>query len=467
MFAMLMTLTALSSSSAVASDVLIPTFTPKTMGDFAPAEQLTADTMSALTAEGIDFVTPSEIQRRAGVIADGCAERTDCTTTLWEHFPGSSLAVVGSVTFNEGLLDTRVMFYGPDDASPLEIVSRKIRQSEGPSFAAEIAATAKDLLELVPDRDAGVLAVAAPPARGGVSGDTPADPGSYSNLDDSPTNAPPDAAAKADEQLRRNRGLPPALWERYKASGMSYRDWKDDALVRAGCLIVELHAGAVFGDVERTYDSRVAFDQVDDGSGEEIFEEIGTYQYDAFVRGSAFSAGASVGFVPLWWLEISVYGGAEIGRRKLSTGWEQYYTAEYGEDEVVDASSDSYGPVPSTMAVIQPRVRLYTLPSGPVKPYGLAGVQMRFYDAFNDRQLQGDVDYRTREGGVGVGITAGGGIAFDAPRGAIGFIEVPWNYLVSPRPYESSTGTVRNRPRQELPAGQTLAVRAGIGFRLL
>ena len=104
MFALFMTLSALSSSSAVAGDVLVPTFTPKTMGDFAPSEQLTADTMSALTAEGIDFVTPVEIQRRAGEVADGCAERTDCTTTLWSHFPGSSLAVVGSVTFNEGML---------------------------------------------------------------------------------------------------------------------------------------------------------------------------------------------------------------------------------------------------------------------------------------------------------------------------------------------------------------------------
>ena len=237
--------------------------------------------------------------------------------------------------------------------------------------------------------------------------------------------------------------------------------------MRAGCLIIEVHAGAVFGDVERVYDTRVAFDQIDDGSGEETFEEIGSYQYDAFVRGSAFSAGGSVGFVPLWWLEISVYGGAEIGRRKLTTGWEQYYTVNYGPDEIVDESSQEFGPVPSTMAVIQPRMRLYTLPSGPVKPYGLVGVQMRFYDAFDDAQLNGLVSYPTREGGVGIGVTAGGGIAFDAPRGAIGFIEVPWNKLVSPVPFEESRGTVRNVPRKELPSGQTLAIRAGIGFRLL
>ena len=449
-------------SEAHASDVLVPTFTPKTMSDFAPAERLTADTMAALSTEGLDFVTPGDIQRRAGEIADGCAERTDCTETLWRHFPGSGLAMVGSVTWSEGMLDTRVMFYGPDDPSPMEIVAKRIPEAGTAAFAAEIAATARDLLELVPDRDAGMLAVATVPSGNGSGGGS-----DYSGLDDGGTPAGPPPGPSQDEEERRNRGLPPALWERYKRSGKTYREWKDDALVRAGCLIVEVHAGAVFGDVERVYDTRVAFDQVDDGSGEEIFEETGRYQYDAFVRGSAFSAGASVGFVPLWWLEISVYGGAEIGRRKLTTGWEQYYTAQYGPDEVVDQSSQEFGPVPSTMAVIQPRVRLYTLPSGPVKPYALTGVQMRFYDAFDDSQLKGDVSYPTREGGVGIGITAGGGIAFDAPRGAIGFIEVPWNYLVSPRPFEERSGTVKNVPRQELPAGQTLAVRAGIGFRLL
>ncbi len=467
MFAPFLVFATAISGVAEAGDVLVPTFTPKTMGDFSPAEKLTAETMSALSQEGVDFVTPAEIQRRAGEIADGCADRTDCTETLWRHFPGSSLAVVGSVTWNEGLLDTRVMFYGPDDASPLEIVARKVPEKGTAAFAAEVAKTARDLLELVPDRDAGVLAIAAPPKSGGGGrgADAKGASSDYSDLDQ-PSGPPAKASSKSGDDDRQNRGLPPALWERYKASGLSYREWKDEALVRAGCLIVEVHAGAVFGDVERSYDTRVAIDQVTDGSGEATFEEIGSYQYDAFVRGSAFSAGVSVGFVPLWWLEVSVYGGAEIGRRRLSTGWEQYYSAESGFDTVVLKTSDSFGPVPSTMAVIQPRLRLYTLPSGPVKPYGLLGMQMRIYDAFDDSQLSKGWDYPTREGGVGLGLTAGGGLAFDAPRGAIGFIEVPWTHLMSPRPFENQEGTVRDVPRQELPSGQTLAVRAGIGFRL-
>jgi hypothetical protein len=468
MFPWIYLLSAAMGPGAQAADVLVPTFTPKTMGDFAPAERLTADTMAALSAEGIDLVSPAEIQRRAGEIADGCAERTDCTETLWRHFPGSGLAVVGSVTYSEGMLDTRVMFYSPDEASPLEIVTRRIPEARSAAFAAEVAATARDLLELVPDRDAGMLTIAAAPTGGGgavADAGPSADSSSLDDLDDTP---PSTAAPTVDDDERRTRGLPPALWERYKASGKSYRDWKDDALVRAGCLLIEVHAGAVFGDVERVYDTRVAFDQIDDGSGEAIFEEIGGYQYDAFVRGSAFSAGGSLGFVPLWWLEISVYGGAEIGRRKLTTGWEQYYTADpsYGGD-IVEESSQEFGPVPSTMAVLQPRLRLYTLPSGPVKPYGLVGVQMRFYDAFDDSQLNGVVQYPTREGGVGLGVSAGGGIAFDAPRGAIGFIEVPWTKLVSPVPYQDEWGTVYNVPKRKLPSNQTLAVRAGIDFRLL
>ncbi|MBO86508.1 MAG: hypothetical protein CL927_14225, partial [Deltaproteobacteria bacterium] len=350
-------------------------------------------------------------------------------------------------------------FYGPDEASPLGIVARKVPEAGTAAFAQELASTAKDLLGLVPDRDAGVLVVAAPPPQNSAGGAE--DSAGPASAERSNSSTP---GAESDE--RRTGGLPPGLWERYKSSGKSYKDWKDDALVRAGCLIVEIHAGAVFGDVERVYDTRLALNQIDDGSGTAIFEEVGSYQYDSFVRGSAFSAGGSVGFVPLWWLEISVYGGAEIGRRKLTTGWETYYSEVQGPDRIVDSDSQEFGPVPSTMAVLQPRLRLYTLPSGPVKPYALAGVQMRFYDAFDDSQLQDYPSYPTREGGVGLGITAGGGIAFDAPRGAIGFIEVPWNKLVSPVPFEQETGRVQDTPKQELPSGQTLAIRAGIGFRL-
>jgi hypothetical protein len=108
---------------------------------------------------------------------------------------------------------------------------------------------------------------------------------------------------------------------------------------------------------------------------------------------------------------------------------------------------------------------LLTLPNGPVKPYLLTGLSTRFYDAYDDPLLTGETVYPKRPGGVSLGVTAGGGIAFDAPKGAVGFIEVPWNWIVSPRPYEQVQGTILNLPRQETGASQTLAFRVGIGFR--
>ncbi|HCH66915.1 MAG TPA: hypothetical protein DFR83_29195, partial [Deltaproteobacteria bacterium] len=61
-------------------------------------------------------------------------------------------------------------FYGPDEASPLGIVARKGPEAGTAAFAQELASTAKDLLGLVPDRDAGVLVVAAPPPQNSAGG---------------------------------------------------------------------------------------------------------------------------------------------------------------------------------------------------------------------------------------------------------------------------------------------------------
>jgi hypothetical protein len=464
LLALALGLLAWAPADAQAADVLLPTFTPRTMSDFGPAERLTEETLKALADGGVAFVPPSEIQKRAGAVADGCADLPDCTTVLWGHFPSASVTVVGTTEYKEGLLDTRVLFYGPDDTAPIESMNENIQERDIPAFAGRVAITARELLELMPPREAGVVALASepssPPRRGTVRSDD------YSDLDEKPstgsTKPPTDSA---DDMERRMSGLPPSLWKQYKASGKSYKDWKEQALVRSGSLIIELYGGAAFGDVKRVYNVQKTFDQVSDGQGEPSFDEIGSYQYEAFVRGSAFETGLSVGYVPLWWLEVGISGGVQLGRRTLTTGWTSYYTAEYG-DEIQDSSGEEYGPVPSTLAVIQPRLRFYTLPSGPVKPYATAGMMMRFYDAYNDPQLSGEVSYPTRDGGVGLGITVGGGLAFDAPKGAIGFIEVPWTYLLTPEPFKLTTGEVTGVPRAELASGQVLAFRAGIGFRL-
>jgi hypothetical protein len=473
-------LPSLLALSASASDVLLPTFTPRTMSDFTPAERLTEETLKALAAQGVAFVPPSEIQKRAGGVADGCADTPDCTKVLWGHFPAASVAVVGTVAYAEGQIDARVRFYAPGDESPVESLSAVVSERELPAFAARIAGTARELTELIPPPAAGVVAVAAepasPPPRGRPAPAERPPSGGYDDLDapaeTAPARKPPRAppADDSDEFARRNAGLPPSLWARYKQSGLSYKAWKDQALVRSGSLIIEVYGGATFGDVNRVYDARVALDQVGEGT-DGYFEQIGTYQYEAFVQGSAFTTGLGVGFMPLWWLEVGVAGGVQLGRRSLSTGYEQYWTTEPDADadaraRVRASDAQEYGPVPSTLGVVEPRVRFFMLPSGPVKPYASLGLMMRMYDAYNDPQLDGAVSYPKRDGGVGLGLSAGGGLAFDAPKGMMGFIEVPWTALFSPQPFNVQSGTVANIPKAEGSSGQLLAFRAGVGIRL-
>jgi hypothetical protein len=453
----------LLAAPASATDVLVPTITPRSLSDFAPAERLTEEVLNQLSDKGVGFVPPSEIQKRAGEVADGCADLPQCTTILWTHFPQGRVAMVGSIEYEKGILHAVVRFYGPDDGSPIELVEERFPEAQIPAFAARLTQMSQEIIALVPARKAGGVVTAREPGRGGGAGAV----NTYDDLDGAPEPAgstPGVPPSEADEFERRTAGLPPRLWDRYKESGLSYEDWKEKALVRSGSLLLELHAGAVFGDVDRVYDTRVSFEEVpgEDGS---TFTEAGAYQYESFVRGSGFMVGGAVGFAPLWWMEASLLGGVQIGHKRVSIGYESYEQGQVGQAEPAEIYSHSPAAGTAVMALIEPRIRFLTLPNGPVKPYILAGLTTRFYDAYDDPLLSGAVDYPKRQGGVSLGVTTGGGIAFDGPRGAIGFIEIPWTALISPKPYSDAAGTVINTPKQEAGANQLLAFKAGIGYR--
>ena len=456
----------LLAGQAHATDVLVPTITPRSLSDFAPAERLTEEVLNQMADKRISFVPPSEIQKRAGEVADGCADLPQCTTILWQHFPQGRLAVVGSIEYEKGTLHAIVRFYGPDDGSPIEMVEERFPEAQIPAFAARITRMAQEISSLVPERAAVGVATAREPSRGGDGGRSAGSSvNAYDDLDAPAPNRdlrqPP---SESDEFARRNAGLPTRIWDRYKESGLPYEEWKEKALIRSGSLLIELHAGAVFGDVDRGYDTRVSFEQVEGTTDD--FEQVGEYQYESFIRGSGFLVGGAVGYAPLWWLEASIFGGVQLGHKKLSIGYEAYEFGQVGSpDHRVDQYSESPPAVTATMATIEPRLRFLTLPSGPVKPYILTGITTRFYDGFNDPLLSGAVDYPKRTGGVSLGVTAGGGIAFDAPKGAIGFIEVPWTALISPKPYAGSSGDITNLPQRETGSNQLLAFRAGVGYR--
>jgi len=456
---------------ASAGDVLVPTFTPTTMSDFQPSERLTEETLAALAARGVAFVPPSEIQRRAGEVADGCADVQDCTTTMWHHFDTARLAVVGSVTWEEGLLHARVRLHGPDDASPIEVLSDRITEADLPAFAERVATSAEDLLGIMPPRGSvGIALAREPESPGGTEAVEPPPM--------EPVAVKPVITPEQDELERRSRGMPKRAWKLYRQSGLEYEDWRDKALVRAGSVVVEFHGGAVFGDVNRSYAVRAAAEQL--GEDADSIAQIDTYQYESFVTGNTFMLGGSIGYVPVWWLETDVYGGFSLGQKGLSTGWELYKQTDDGQLVLAcehpdsdcegtggkDSETNEYDPATAFLGSVEPRLRLLTVATGPVKPYVLLAASVRIFDGYVVNDLE-RISYPERQGGVGMGFTGGGGVAFDAPGHFTGFLEVPWTYLITPQPYvNAGDGIVQRIPDRPASTGQVLTFRAGIGFRL-
>jgi hypothetical protein len=461
-------------ASALAGDVLVPTYTPATMSDFAPSERLTEETLSALAAREVAFVVPSEIQRRSGEVADGCADVPDCTTVMWKKFDTARLAVVGSVSWEEGMLAARVRFHGPDDASPIEVISDRFPEEKLPEFAERVAASAADLLEILPPRGAAGVAVAREP-------DSPQSRPTPEPAPVPVASAPPPEPTltpEQDELERRSKGMPKRAWKLYRQSGLEYDDWKDKALVRAGSVVIEFHGGAVFGDVDRSYAVRAAAEQI--GEDADSIAQIDTYQYESFVTGNTFMLGGAIGYAPVWWLETDVYGGFSLGQKGLSTGWELYKQTSDGELVLacdhpdsdcessggVDNETNEYDPATAFLGTVEPRIRLLTVATGPIKPYVLLAASLRFYDGYVVNDLE-NISYPERQGGLGMGFTGGGGVAFDAPGHFTGFLEVPWTYLITPQPFlNSGNGTIQGVPDRPANSGQVLTFRAGIGFRL-
>jgi hypothetical protein len=348
-------------------------------------------------------------------------------------------------------LKARVRFHGPDDASPIEVLTDTFPEDELPVFAAHVAESARDLLGLVPPREAGGVLLAVEPSSSGRGSLPPPEPsgreeGGREDLD-GPKEEP--LSAQQDELERRSLGMPRRAWKQYRGSGLSYEDWADRALVRSGKVVIEFHGGALFGDVDRSYDVRASVDQIGT-NGDAKLTQTGTYQHESFVTGSTFMLGGSIGYVPVWWLEADLFGGFSLAEKDLSTGWTQYKDGVKKESETND-----YDPATAFLGIVEPRLRLLTMATGPVKPCVLLAASLRF-----------TVEYPDRDGGLGLGFSGGGGVAFDAPGAFTGFLEVPWTFHITPQPFTLEDDAVVDVPEKPPHTGQTLAFRAGIGFRL-
>jgi hypothetical protein len=432
-------------STARAGDVLLPEFTAGSFSDFEAAERITASIEDELTARRIPLDGPETILREAEDLAVGCAEEPGCPADLLARIP-ARLAVIGRVSGEDDGFVAEVSFYAAGDPSPIEKLTRTVSSSGFSAFADEIGDTVESLLPLIP------------PLPGSRPSTGRPDPVAVDPIEDpvvaEPVEEPLEPEVPDDPRIL---ALPRQAQAHYLASGMSADDWLVDRRVRVGQLILELHGAAVFGDVSRRYDTRISVSTGSDGE----LEQGTPYEYEDFIQGTGQLGGAYIGYVPVWWLETGLFVGLTVGEKELTTGWEQL---ENGT--LVDEGSVVYQPTTALLGVLEPRLRMFFVATGPVKPYALGGVHLRIYDGYDVPDISGKINYANRPGGLGAGVDAGAGVSFDAVGPLTGFIEVPWTWLFSPPSHYQEGENLLTIPEQATGSEQLLMIRAGIGVRL-
>lgn len=444
-----------SAADTSAADIVLPDFTPATMDDFAAASDLGSLARMALEDRGLTVLAGEDLADRVGDAADACADEVACPVSLWGQVDATT-AVVGRVGHDRGLLEIRVLVYENQGSRATRTYDELLPPSAAGELMLQIADDLAPLVGAPPNVrrvDSGIVEEHYEPIGSGrTGGDRELD----EPLDDQPRR--PDGAS--DRQIAALK-LPAYAVRRYEDSGQAAEHWLEDARVRRPGVFLELHGGAVFGDLDRRYDTRIGlYDE--EGNA---WSERDAYTYHSFLNGLGFTGGAAIGYQFAWWVDMSILGGLQLGHKELTTGWETWEAngEPDGSDRFLDSDETVYDPVSAVLAFMEPRVRLYPVALGPLKPYGLAGFNLRFYDAYTVPD-EATVDYLEATGGVTLGPTLGGGLAFDAPKGAIGFIEIPWTYVVSPAGATVvDSGGLQTVPVQFTGVAQYIAFKAGLG----
>ncbi|MDP2305974.1 MAG: hypothetical protein Q8P18_08095 [Pseudomonadota bacterium] len=467
---------------AQAADVLFVDATPVTLDDFEVAEELYGMVVTAAKNEGLSFDGVDAIRTWAGEDGDTCWDVDACPANLWDR-TDARLAVVLSVGQSPSGLEVGVRLHGVDEAAPFKVIRETVAPGQEGAFARTIARAARDALPLLPDRK---------PVGGGpilviedefVEGDEPErrpDPDPDPRGDPDPADTKPDrtdgrpdrpprserdpradrppsdqavrARLRADED-RRRMGVPAGAYARYEASGLSREDWLKAARVRAGHGFLELHGGYGLGDVDRGYGVRLRIEE----QGTD-FETLGRSTWEGAGAGGAPTFGFALGYAPAWFLDTSVAVAVQYGTKYLNTGWECTALCDPPASEYV------HDPVRAVQAFVEPRLRLFPVATGVVKPYAIVAFSVLLHDGFQvpDPDF---VDYPDSPAGASLGPTAGLGIAIDPISRITIFAEVPGTLLLTPA-RTGSDGEVALAPGRLVSGGYVVRFVGGIGIRL-
>ena len=429
-------------STAQADDILIPHFYSKNGVDVSTLSGFENEMVDELRRLGASVVEPTTLENEFPAFINNCYTSQVCVERMLNR-SGAKMIVVASVDNGDVGYNVSLKYYRKSESSPLQVlVEKDLAADKMSDFWVSAGQEANVLFEMLPS-----ITEAQPKVDPKVV---------YINPDPVKPKAPP----KTLDDDTRLRGLSKKLQDDYMNSPFEVSEWLKVQRIRANNVLVEIHLGVSFGDVVRRYDTRIGLTPQ--------LQTYGIYEYDSWISGGpGVNMGGSIGYAPTWWLETSIYGGVVLYQKELSTGWE----VQEEPGVVIEDDEVNYDPTTSAVGHIEPRIRLFMAPSGPVKPYILGSAFIRIFDGYNPPNLEA-VEYSPRPGGVHVGATGGIGLAFDSYSPVGVFLEIPYTYLLNAADYtrteiseNTPNNTIESIPEQLNYTNQIIAFKVGMSLR--
>jgi len=441
-----------------AEPVLVPAFTAQSEAEAQRAPEFYEVLVSELSRSGYEVKGTEEISQKLGTFVEGCANSPRCVPAMFEAW-SSPIALVGAVTTVGDRQRVTVRFYVPRERSPAKVFQVDLRPEESWTTAQRVPVLVDALLTLVDSEYSAPDPVSTQPVQQlqdeslgpVVEGSeepeaAPADEGELEDFlssedvleEEAPASeapaseegadasevvpaepvaeAPPETAierAEREEAERLEMGLNQRMYRKYVDSGEKAERWLQTRKPRNNTGSIEVSGGMSSGDLHRQYDVRVAL-------SEDGFAELGRYESDIF-RADYGDYGkhinVALGYNIGEYIEVSFLGGIQAAKKTMSSGWE-LYASDLNTSDLVDVDNHNHGTVNAYQGVISPRLRLFLLPVGPVKVYGMGGMQLLIADGFHVPDLQ-RVDYPDHPSKTLFGASYGGGVMVD-PQSYLG-----------------------------------------------
>jgi hypothetical protein len=461
---MLLALLTFAATSAVAAEpIFVPDFTCDRSEDFQVTVMLDGQVKERLLAEGHVVLSSAVVAPVTGAAAvTNCALTPGCPADILPRIP-ATLAIVARVSRSGTTLVGHIEVYRRGDDRPVDAREVPIAPGSEHVFAHEVALAATVALESIPPASQAELVAAArliagmgeaAPDETDVREDAPVAPVVIEDIDDT-------TAAQRGQAVRDLYKLPPGVHKRhlvgarknYEKAGIDARDWLYREMPHGGRVAVDVRVGLGLGDIDRVADSRVEL------RGTTITSE---WYQDAPNQARRVKGGLFLGYAPSAWCDAGVVLSLQYSGRIITTGYAKI-------DELGALVDDQVSPPGKTQAVsfeIEPRFRVFVVPTGPAKPFLYAGPAFRYFSPYHIEQPP-QFAYPNPPGAWVPGAGGGGGLMID-PSPLLGiYFEGGYTGHFGARadPVEAGQWTYP-KPSLPVPTHGTATVLGGVQFRL-